>query len=101
MGTFFSDPPVAGQGEVCQCLQASCYSIYRPVGQLGAGTDVQSLEVWLMLHQNLYRVVSQLLTAVQTQFLQDQILNLEERKHKEIKLNHYKSRPLHRIGTDI
>lgn len=69
MGTFFSDPPVAGQGEVCQWLQALCYGLYRPVGQLSAGTNVKSLDARLVLHQNLHWVVGQLLTAVQTQLL--------------------------------
>lgn len=54
MCTFFSDPPVAGQGEVCQGLQAVCYGLHRPAGQLSAGTDVQPLEARLVLHQNLH-----------------------------------------------
>lgn len=66
LGTFFSDPPVAGQGQVCQCLQATSYSLHRPAAQLSAGTNVQSPEIRLMLHQNLHGVVGQLLTAVQT-----------------------------------
>lgn len=69
MGTFFSDPPVTGQGEVCQRLQAPRHGLYRPVGQLSAGTNVQFLEARLVLHQNLHRVVGQLLTAVQTKFV--------------------------------
>lgn len=54
MGTFFSDPPVTGQGEVCQRLQAPRHGLYRPVGQLSAGTNVQFLEARLVLHQNLH-----------------------------------------------
>lgn len=54
MDTFFCYPPVSGQREVRQSLQALCYCRYRPVGQLGAGTDVQPLEVGLVLHQSLH-----------------------------------------------
>lgn len=54
MDTFFCYPPVAGQREVRQSLQAVCYRLHRPVGQLGAGTDVQLLEVGLVLHQSLH-----------------------------------------------
>lgn len=57
MSTFFCYPPVAGEGEVRQSLQAACRRLNGPVGQLGAGADVQSLQGGLVLHQSLHRVV--------------------------------------------
>lgn len=68
-GTFFCDPPVLRQWEVCQWPQTSRYGLHRPAGQLRAAADVQFEEAWLVLHQNFHRVVGQLLTAVQDQLL--------------------------------
>lgn len=79
METFLCYPPVPREGEVRQALQVACCCLHGPVGQLGTGADVQPLEGRLVLHQSLHRVVRQLLTAMKTQFLQNQTRDLRKR----------------------